>query len=159
MPELDDFQILLGARSRQSGPAAAGGSDCILRSPTSKGRPCSTTSASKFLGDAVLQLVLTRDVFTAGSLVPAKDHSPRLNAKLVNRRALADKGRRLQIGPHLKLSRGEDAHGGRERASTLADAFESMLGAIFHGWRIPCRGEIRRPTHFKDDFVVDSAIS
>jgi ribonuclease-3 len=38
---------------------------------------------------------------------------------------------RLDLGRHLFLGRGEEASGGRERASTLADAFEALLGAIF----------------------------
>ena len=84
----------------------------------------------EFLGDAVLQLVLTRelyDKFTAfeeGPLTKAR-------AKLVNRRALAEHARVLGLGTHLILSRGEETHGGRERPSALADAFEAVLGAIF----------------------------
>jgi ribonuclease-3 len=52
-------------------------------------------------------------------------------AKLVNRRTLAEHARPLGMGAHLILSRGEETNGGRERASTLADAFEALLGAIF----------------------------
>jgi ribonuclease-3 len=49
----------------------------------------------------------------------------------VNRRTLAEHGRELGLGWHLTLSRGEETHGGRERASALADAFEALLGAVF----------------------------
>jgi ribonuclease-3 len=52
-------------------------------------------------------------------------------AQLVNRRSLAEHGHRLELGQHLILSRGEELNGGRERPSTLADAFEALLGAIF----------------------------
>ena len=51
-------------------------------------------------------------------------------AQLVNRRALAGHARRLELGQHLILSRGEELHGGRERISALADAFEAVVGAI-----------------------------
>lgn len=84
----------------------------------------------EFLGDAVLQLVLTRVLyekfpdFGEGPLTKAR-------AQMVNRRALAEHGRRLELGQHLILSRGEEINRGRERPSTLADAFEALLGAIF----------------------------
>lgn len=84
----------------------------------------------EFLGDAVLQLVLTRVLyerfpdFGEGPLTKAR-------AQLVNRRSLAEHGHRLELGQHLILSRGEELNGGRERPSTLADAFEALLGAIF----------------------------
>ncbi|MBM3836441.1 MAG: ribonuclease III [Verrucomicrobia bacterium] len=84
----------------------------------------------EFLGDAVLQLVLTRVLyerfpdFGEGPLTKAR-------AQLVNRRSLAEHGRRLELGQHLILSRGEELNGGRDRPSTLADAFEALLGAIF----------------------------
>ncbi len=84
----------------------------------------------EFLGDAVLQLVLTRALYDRfstygeGPLTKARAH-------LVNRRTLAEQARRLGLGEHLILSRGEEMNGGRERPSTLADAFEALLGAIF----------------------------
>jgi ribonuclease III len=84
----------------------------------------------EFLGDAVLQVVLTRELYerfpsyNEGLLTKAR-------ARLVNRRVLAGHGRGLGLGAHLILSRGEESHGGRERPSALADAFEALLGAIF----------------------------
>lgn len=84
----------------------------------------------EFLGDAVLQLVLTRvlyekfPTFGEGPLTKARAH-------LVNRRALAEQARHVGLGDHLVLSRGEEINRGRERPSTLADAFEALLGAIF----------------------------
>ena len=94
------------------------------------GTPVQHNQRLEFLGDAVLQLVLTRALyerfpdFGEGPLTKAR-------AKLVNRRSLAEHGRRLQLGAHLILSRGEDLHGGRERPSALADAFEAVMGAMF----------------------------
>jgi ribonuclease III len=84
----------------------------------------------EFLGDAVLQLVLTRELYDKFS---AFDEGPltKARAKLVNRRSLAERAISLGIGAYLILSRGEEIHGGRERPSTLADAFEALLGAIF----------------------------
>lgn len=84
----------------------------------------------EFLGDAALQLVLTRHLyerfptFGEGQLTKAR-------ARLVNRRFLADQGRQIHLGLHLFISRGEEAHGGRDRQSALADGFEALLGAVF----------------------------
>jgi ribonuclease-3 len=52
-------------------------------------------------------------------------------AQMVNRRSLAEQARRLRLGEHLVLSHGEEISGGRARQSSLADAFEALLGAIF----------------------------
>ncbi len=84
----------------------------------------------EFLGDSVLELVLTSELYRRfptlgeGALTKAR-------ARLVNLRFLADRARRLDLGRYLILSRGEALHGGRERESTLADAFEALVGAIF----------------------------
>ncbi|MEW6158638.1 MAG: ribonuclease III [Verrucomicrobiota bacterium] len=84
----------------------------------------------EFLGDAVLQLVLTRFLYEK---FPAFGEGPltKARAQMVNRRTLADQGRRLALGDALILSRGEELNRGRERPSALADAFEAVLGAIF----------------------------
>src|SRR5205814_4413004 len=84
----------------------------------------------ELLGDAVLQLILTGELYEK---FPAMDEGPltKARAQMVNRRALADQGRRLGLGEHLILSRGEEASGGRQRPSALADTFEALLGAIF----------------------------
>ena len=89
-----------------------------------------TNQRLEFPGDAVLQLVLTRELYEK---FPAFDEGPltKARAKLVNRRTLAERARHLAIGEHLIVSRGEELHGGRERPSALADTYEALLGAIF----------------------------
>ncbi len=84
----------------------------------------------EFLGDAVLQLILTRELYER---FPDLEEGPltKARATLVNRRFLAEQGRRLRLGAYLVLSRGEEQSGGRDRDSTLADAFEAFLGAVF----------------------------
>jgi ribonuclease-3 len=95
-----------------------------------KGAAIEHNQRLEFLGDAVLQLALTRELYER---FPAFDEGPltKARAKLVNRRTLAVHGRDITLGDHLILSRGEESHGGRERSSALADAFESVIGAIF----------------------------
>ena len=89
-----------------------------------------TNQRLEFLGDAVLQLTLTHELyrrfpeFGEGPLTKAR-------AKLVNARSLAVQARALGLGEHLLLGRGEEKSGGRDRASSLADAYEALLGAMF----------------------------
>lgn len=84
----------------------------------------------EFLGDAVLQLVLTDELYrrfnlaNEGALTTARAH-------LVNRKTLAERARALGLGESLRLGRGEETSGGRQRSSALADAYEALLGAIY----------------------------
>lgn len=95
-----------------------------------QGVPVQHNQRLEFLGDAVLQLALTRELYEK---FPAVGEGPltKARAKLVNRRTLAVHGRALGLGTHLILSRGEELHGGRERPSALADAYEALVGALF----------------------------
>jgi ribonuclease III len=95
-----------------------------------QGLPIQTNQRLEFLGDAVLQLVLTRELYDK---FPAFGEGPltKARAKLVNRRSLAERSRQLGLGRHLIVSRGEEISGGRDRPSALADTFEALLGAIF----------------------------
>ena len=95
-----------------------------------QGAAMQTNQRLEFLGDAVLQLVLTRELYEK---FPGFDEGPltKARAKLVNRQTLAAHGAALNLGGHLTLSRGEETHGGRERPSALADAYEAVVGAIF----------------------------
>ncbi len=84
----------------------------------------------EFLGDAVLQLCLSRllmdkhATFTEGQL-------SRLRASLVNEQSLAELAKGLSLGEFLRMGRGEELNGGRTKSSLLADAFEAVLAAIF----------------------------
>lgn len=84
----------------------------------------------EFLGDAVLQLILTEHLYR---VLPdqAEGMLTKVRASLVSRRALARCARRLELGAHLRLGKGEEANGGRKRESNLADAFEALLGAVY----------------------------
>lgn len=84
----------------------------------------------EFLGDSVLQLVVTERLFT---LFPSSNEGrlTKLRAGMVSRNNLKDYAAALGLGRHLVIGHGEDVNGGRTRASTLADAFESLAGAIY----------------------------
>jgi ribonuclease-3 len=101
-----------------------------------QGSPVQTNQRLEFLGDAVLQLVLTRELYER---YPDLGEGPltKARARLVNRSSLALRGSELGLGKNLLLSRGEELNGGRERTSALADTVEAVLGAIFldGGWQ------------------------
>ena len=91
----------------------------------------------EFLGDSVLGVVITETLYRRHPDF-AEGKLAKLRASAVNMRALADIGR--QIGPNglgefLRLGRGEEVTGGRDKASILADTVEAVLGAIYleHG--------------------------
>lgn len=84
----------------------------------------------EFLGDAVLQLVLTEHLYRKFPDSP-EGRMTKLRAQLVSRNALAQFAMELQLGHYILLGKGEEASGGRKRASTLADALEALIGAIY----------------------------
>ncbi|HOT51352.1 MAG TPA: ribonuclease III [Candidatus Hydrogenedentes bacterium] len=89
----------------------------------------------EFLGDAVLGLAIAHCLYER---IP--DRTPgeysRIRAGVVNRRCLAQIARRLGIASAIRLGKGEELAGGRQRASLLADCLEAMIGALFldRGW-------------------------
>ncbi len=95
-----------------------------------QGMSAQTNQRLEFLGDAVLQLALTGELYNK---FPCFEEGPltKARAKLVNRRSLAERARQLGLGQHLIMSHGEDISGGRERMGALADTFEALLGAIY----------------------------
>ena len=95
-----------------------------------KSEPLQNNQRLEFLGDAVLQLVISAELFRK---FPTRDEGAlsKARARLVNKEALAEQALAVEIGPELVVSRGEEKSGGRERPSALADAFEAVVGAIF----------------------------
>jgi ribonuclease III len=92
--------------------------------------PVEHNQRMEFLGDSVLGVIITRELYDR---FPAFGEGPltKARAQLVNQRTLAEQSRRLAVGEFLIMSRGELSHGGQERASSLADAYEALTGAIF----------------------------
>jgi ribonuclease-3 len=96
-----------------------------------KGRdPGKSYERLEFLGDAVLSLVVADDLYR---LHPDMDEGglAKQRARVVNEAALASVARRLNISPYILLGRGEEKGGGRQRQSLLADAVESVIGAVY----------------------------
>lgn len=84
----------------------------------------------EFLGDAVLGVVVTDHLFSAFPDLP-EGQLAKARAAVVSSTTLAEVGLELGVGLDLRLGKGEDASGGREKASILADAVEAVLGAMY----------------------------
>ncbi|MFG1672759.1 ribonuclease III [Micromonospora sp. NPDC049282] len=92
-----------------------------------------TNERLEFLGDSVLGVVITTALFHNHPDLP-EGQLAKLRASVVNMRALADVARGLGpdgLGAYLLLGKGEEATGGRDKASILADTLEALLGAIY----------------------------
>lgn len=84
----------------------------------------------EFLGDAVLQLLVSEYLFATYPKRPEGELT-RMRASVVCEPSLAMFAERLELGNHVLLGRGEEQLGGRHRQALLADLFESFVGAIF----------------------------
>ena len=84
----------------------------------------------EFLGDAVLSIVVSDYIFKNLTDMPEGELT-RVRATLVCEKSLCDLARAIHLGDYLRLGRGEDLSGGRDRPSILADAFEAVIAAIY----------------------------
>jgi len=93
-------------------------------------RPRFDNQRLEFLGDAVIQLVLTELLY---EMFPGFDEGKltKLRARLVSGQALSQFAIDIKLGSYVMMGKGEQASGGRERSSTLADAFEAVMGAVY----------------------------
>lgn len=128
MPDLNDLQREIHYQFRDPGLLRQ-----ALTHPSvahEQGRSVQHNQRLEFLGDAVLGVVLTRELYDK---FPEVSEGPltKARAQMINRRTLADQARQIVLQDHLILSRGEEANLGRSRASALADAFEALIGAVF----------------------------
>ena len=89
-----------------------------------------TNERLEFLGDSVLGLVVTDALYHRHPDLP-EGQLAKLRAAVVNMRALADVGRSLHLGDFLRLGRGEEGTGGRDKSSILADTLEALIGAVY----------------------------
>lgn len=84
----------------------------------------------EFLGDAVLEL-LTSEYLLASFPEWSEGQLSKSRARIVNASALEAAARRLRLGEHLRIGRGEEKTGGREKQTLLADAFEAVVAAVY----------------------------
>jgi ribonuclease-3 len=84
----------------------------------------------EFLGDAVLGLLASEHLLTS---FPewSEGQLSRSRSRIVSAPSLESAARRLELGNHLRLGRGEEKTGGRQKPGLLADAFEAIVGAVY----------------------------
>ena len=93
-----------------------------------------TNERLEFLGDSVLGLVVTDTLYREHPDLP-EGQLAKLRAAVVQMRALAGVARGLHLGGYVRLGRGEEGTGGRDKPSILADTLEAVIGAVYteHG--------------------------
>lgn len=84
----------------------------------------------EFLGDAILNFIIAAELYQRFPAAREGDLS-RLRASMVKRDALAEIAGKLRLGEYLSLGPGELKSGGQRRASTIADALEAIIGAVY----------------------------
>jgi ribonuclease-3 len=89
-----------------------------------------TNERLEFLGDSVLGLIVTDTLFRLYPDLP-EGNLAKLRAAVVNMRALADVARGLRLGCYVRLGKGEEGTGGRDKSSILADTLEAIIGAVY----------------------------
>lgn len=107
----------------------------------------------EFLGDSVLGLVVTDALFTNHPDLP-EGQLAKMRASVVSAKALAVVARTLGLGEHLRLGRGEQTTGGRDKASILSDTVEAVIGAIYVQFGIERAAEV---VHRVFDPVITAA--
>ena len=96
-----------------------------------------TNERLEFLGDSVLGLIITEALYERFPDFDESRLSP-LRSGVVNMRALAQIARDLELGASLRIGKGEENTGGRDKNSILADSLEALVGAIYlqHGYEV-----------------------
>ena len=84
----------------------------------------------EFLGDAVLEIILTEYLYNLYPDMKEGDMT-KIRSALVQESTLAELAEQLKLGRFLRIGHGEQENGGAERRSTLADLFEAVLGAVY----------------------------
>ncbi len=111
------------------------------RSVSSEDPTRSNNERLEFLGDAVLQLVVTDYLYESYPYL-AEGKLAKIRAAVVSRPALADVARSIGLGEHLELTPSEARTGGREKDSIIADAVEAVIGAVYLDGGLDAAGQL-----------------
>jgi len=125
---VDDLEQALGHRfaNRALLEQALTHSSFARESPAS----AADNEQMEFLGDAVLQLVASQELYQRFPAYHEGELS-KLRAHLVSARHLVHCAQQLRVGEYLRLGRGEEKSGGRRKSALLADAVEALLAALY----------------------------
>jgi ribonuclease III len=100
-----------------------------------------TNERLEFLGDSVLGLIVTDTLFNEHPDLP-EGQLAKLRAAVVQMRALAGVARGLDLGTYIRLGRGEEGTGGRDKPSILADTLEALIGAVYTDRGLEMAGDL-----------------
>ena len=100
-----------------------------------------TNERLEFLGDSVLGVVVTDTLYRAHPEL-SEGRLAKLRAAVVNARALAEVARTIGLGEHIKLGRGEETTGGRDKSSILSDTVEAVIGAVYLSGGFEAAGKV-----------------
>lgn len=89
----------------------------------------------EFLGDAALGLAVAHQLFERYPDRTPGEYS-RMRAQLISRKTLARIGERIALAPHIRLGKGEEQSGGRQRGALIGDCLEAVIGVVYldMGW-------------------------
>jgi ribonuclease-3 len=127
MADLADLERHLGIRFDRPDHLRAA---LVHRSFVAENAQAIHNERMEFLGDAVLQFVVTAYLFDNHPEL-SEGEMAKARAGVVNGVELAEVAREVELGDHLVLGRGEEASGGRQKESILADAMEAVIAAIY----------------------------
>lgn len=123
---MKDFQERLGYNFQKEGLLLT----ALTHSSYANEKHCANNERLEFLGDSVLSLIVSNFLYK-NLRKESEGELSKLRASLVCEGSLAKVAKRIGIGEALRLGRGEDMSGGRNRNSILSDAFEAVLAAIY----------------------------
>lgn len=111
----------------------------------------------EFLGDAIVDLIVTEVLFRAHP-DRQEGYLSKVKSLVVSARVLAECARAIDLGAFMKLSKPEERAGGRDRESILADAFEAVVGAMYlDGGLVPCERLVQRVLVTRFEEFLDDA--
>lgn len=123
-----------------------------------KADKASNNERMEFLGDAVLELIVSEYLYHTYSENPEGDLTS-FRAATVKTESLAEEARKLEAGKFLRMSRGEEATGGKDKDYLLANVYEAILGAIYidQGYE-SCKDFVERTLLPKVSYIVENRL-
>jgi ribonuclease-3 len=149
-PSYDDLRAALGSPELDAGLLERA---LTHRSFAYENGGLPTNERLEFLGDSVLGVVVTETLYRTHPDL-SEGRLAKLRAAVVNARALAEVARTIGLGEHIKLGRGEEATGGRNKASILSDTVEAVIGAVYLSGGFPVASAV---VHLLFDPLMEAA--
>lgn len=123
-----------------------------------RGKNLENNERLEFLGDAVLELIISDYIYTKYPTKPEGELTA-IRSAIVRTESLADESRKLDVGQYLLMSKGEEDSGGKSKEYLLANMYEALLGAIYldNGFS-ECQKYVERTLLKKVDSIVSEGL-